>query len=160
ASLKIAHRGAEDFRVENIAQDILKSRKGIKEVLLNWKIVLGSIAGISLLVGGIGLLSVLLISIGERLYEIGLRKAIGATDAEIFLQFLAESVILSMIGGGLGVAGGVGITLWAGAFFPSGLPIQPGGLAIALGTALALGILYGIYPVIIASCLEPYDALR
>ena len=160
ASLRIAHRGAEDFKVQNIAEEILRARQQTGDQIRSWQIVLGAIAGISLIVGGIGLMSVLLISIGERLYEIGLRKAIGATDFEIFLQFLAESVILSMIGGGLGVAGGVGITLWAGAFFPSGLPIQPGGLAIALGTALALGILYGIYPALIASRLEPVEALR
>jgi putative ABC transport system permease protein len=160
ASLKIAHRGAQDFRVMNIAEEILRARQQTGEQIRSWQIVLGAIAGISLIVGGIGLMSVLLISIGERLYEIGLRKAIGATHLEVFLQFLAESVVLSMIGGALGVAGGVGITLWAGQFFPSGLPIQPGGLAIALGTALALGILYGIYPALIASRLEPVEALR
>ncbi len=160
ASLAIAHRGARDYRVMNIAEEMLRARKQVSEELRSWKIILGSIAGISLVVGGIGLMSVLLISIGERLYEIGLRKAIGATNLEVFMQFLAESVILSLLGGVLGVAGGVGITLWAGAFFPSGLPIQVGGLAIALGTALALGILYGIYPALIASRLEPVEALR
>ncbi|MCI0567553.1 MAG: ABC transporter permease [Acidobacteria bacterium] len=160
ASLRIAHRGAEDFRVMNIAEEMLRARKQAGDQIRSWQIVLGAIAGISLIVGGIGLMSVLLISIGERLYEIGLRKAIGATDFEVFLQFLAESVILSMMGGALGVAGGVGITLWAGSFFPSGLPIQMDGLAIALGTALALGILYGIYPALIASRLEPVEALR
>jgi putative ABC transport system permease protein len=160
ASLRIAHRGAEDFRVMNIAEEMLRARKQAGDQIRSWQIVLGAIAGISLIVGGIGLMSVLLISIGERLYEIGLRKAIGATDLEVFLQFLAESVILSMMGGALGVAGGVGITLWAGSFFPSGLPIQMDGLAIALGTALALGIVYGIYPALIASRLEPVEALR
>ena len=160
ASLKIAHRGAQDFKVSNVAEEILRARQQVGEEIRSWQIVLGAIAGISLVVGGIGLMSVLLISIGERLYEIGLRKAIGATDFEIFMQFLSESVILSLIGGALGVAGGVAITLWAAQFFPSGLPIQPTGLAIALGTALALGILYGIYPALIASRLEPVEALR
>ena len=160
ASLAIAHRGARDYRVMNIAEEMLRARKQVREELRSWTIILGSIAGISLVVGGIGLMSVLLISIGERLYEIGLRKAIGATDFEIFMQFLAESAILSLLGGILGVAGGVGITLWAGSFFPMGLPVQMDGLAIALGTALALGILYGIYPALIASRLEPVEALR
>jgi putative ABC transport system permease protein len=160
ASLAIAHRGARDYRVMNIAEEMLRARKQVSEELRSWEIILGSIAGISLVVGGIGLMSVLLISIGERLYEIGLRKAIGATNFEVFMQFLAESVILSLLGGILGVAGGVGITLWAGAFFPMGLPIQLSGLAIALGTALVLGILYGIYPALIASRLEPVEALR
>ena len=160
ASLRIAHRGADDFRVQNIAEEILRARQQTGEQIRSWQIVMGAIAGISLVVGGIGLMSVLLISIGERLYEIGLRKALGATDFEIFLQFLAESVILSLIGGGLGVALGIGITLWAGAFFPFGLPLHGEGLAIALGTALILGILYGLYPALKASRLEPVEALR
>ena len=160
ASLKIAHRGAEDFRVQNIAEEILRSRKGVTEILVNWRIVLGSIAGIALLVGGIGLLSVLLISIGERLYEIGLRKALGATDTEIFFQFLSESVILSVIGGLLGAAGGIGITKMASGFFPSGLPVRMSGVVIAVGIAVLLGILYGIYPALKASRMEPVEAIR
>jgi putative ABC transport system permease protein len=160
ASLKIAHRGATDFQVENIAEEILRARKEIKDVLTNWRIVLGAIAGISLLVGGIGLLSVMLISIGERLYEIGLRKAIGATDLEIFMQFLAESVVLSLIGGLLGVAAGTLMIKAVAGFFPEGLPIRLDGLIAALAIALVLGILYGIYPALKASRMAPVDALR
>lgn len=160
ASLKIAHRGAVDFRVENIAEEILRARKEIKDILTNWRIVLGAIAGISLLVGGIGLLSVMLISIGERLYEIGLRKAIGATDFEIFMQFLAESVVLSLIGGLLGVASGIGMIKAVAGFFPEGLPIRLDGLIFALAIALVLGVLYGIYPALKASRMAPVDALR
>ena len=139
---------------------MVRERKNITEVLMNWRIVLGSIAGISLLVGGIGLLSVMLISIGERLYEIGMRKAIGATDAEIFMQFLMESVVLSSIGGMLGAAGGAAITLLAGTVFPGGLPIRLGGIAVSIGIAVALGALYGIYPALKASRMEPVEALR
>jgi len=160
ASLKIAHRGAQDFRIQNIAEDMLRQRKGVKDVINNWRIVLGSIAGISLVVGGIGLLSVMLISIGERLYEVGLRKALGATDLQIFLQFLAESVVLSSLGGLLGAAAGVGITKAVSGFFPSGLPIQMGGLAFALGTSVLLGLLYGTYPALKASRMPPVEALR
>jgi putative ABC transport system permease protein len=159
ASLKSAHRGAEDFRVLNIAQEIVRARSEVTELLRNWRIVLGSIAGISLLVGGIGLLSVMLISIGERLFEIGLRKAIGATDAEIFVQFLLEAVVLSLVGGLLGAAAGIGITKAASGFFPSGLPIHLGGLALAIGVALLLGVLYGIYPALKAARMVPVEAL-
>jgi putative ABC transport system permease protein len=139
---------------------MLRERKGVQEQLMNWKIVLGSIAGISLLVGGIGLLSVMLISIGERLYEIGLRKAIGATDKEIFLQFLSESMILSLIGGllgvGIGIVGIVGLNL----VVPFPMPINPGSLLLSLGIALGLGAAYGVYPAIKASRYQPVDALR
>lgn len=160
ASLKLAHRGAEDFRVLNIAEELLRARQQITEQLRSWRIVLGSIAGISLAVGAIGLLSVMLIAIGERLYEIGLRKAIGATDFEVFLQFLAESVILSLLGGLLGIAGGIAITKAAGSAFRSGLPIRIDGLLIALGIALVLGIISGTYPALKASRMEPVEALR
>jgi len=160
ASLKAAHRGAQDFRVENIAQEILEARVRVREIVRNWRIVMGSIAGISLLVGGIGLLSVMLISIGERLYEIGLRKAIGATDLEIFLQFLLESVLLSAIGGMAGAGAGVLLTKSVSGFFSSGLPINMRGLAFAIGVAIVLGVLYGVYPALKASRLEPVEALR
>jgi len=160
ASLRLAHRGAEDFRVQNIAEEILRARKELTGVLNSWRIVLGSIAGISLLVGGIGLLSVMLISIGERLYEIGLRKAIGASDLDVFMQFLLESVTLSLIGALLGAAAGVGITKAAAGFFPSGLPINLGGLAFAIGIAISLGVLFGLYPALKASRMAPVDALR
>jgi len=160
ASLQLAHRGAQDFRIQNIAQEMLKVRKEIKTVLGNWYIVLGTIAGISLLVGGIGLLSVMLISIGERLYEIGLRKAIGATDSQIFLQFLAESALLSLIGGLVGVGAGVGINMMVSRFFTGGLPIHIFGIVAALGISIALGVLYGLYPAIRAARMEPVDALR
>ncbi len=160
ASLGIAHRGAKDFRVLNIAEELLRARQQVTEQIRSWRIVLGSIAGISLAVGGIGLLSVMLISIGERLYEIGLRKAIGATDLEIFLQFLAESAILSLLGGLFGVAGGIAITKMAGSAFRSGLPIRLDGLAVALGIALVLGVASGIYPALKASRMEPVEALR
>jgi putative ABC transport system permease protein len=160
ASLEIAHRGVRDFRVQNIAQEIVRARARVTDLIRNWKIVTGTIAGISLLVGGIGLMSVMLISIGERLYEIGLRKAIGASDAEVFAQFLLEAVVLSLVGGLLGAAAGVGLTKAAAGFFPAGLPIHLGGLAAALGIAVVLGILYGTYPALKASRMMPVDALR
>jgi putative ABC transport system permease protein len=160
ASLRIAHRGAEDFRVENIAEEMLRIRKEVKSQLRSWQIVLGSIAGVSLLVGAIGLLSVMLIAIGERLYEIGLRKAIGATDRQVFLQFLAESAALSLAGGLLGCLLGVGVTKIFDGFFAQGLPIHFSGLAVALAISLLLGVLSGLYPALQASRLEPVEALR
>jgi len=160
ASLRLAHRGAQDFRVENIAEEILRARKEVRDVIFNWRVVLGSIAGISLLVGGIGLLSVMLISIGERVYEIGLRKALGATSEAIFVQFLAESVVLALVGGVIGAALGVAIIRATAQFFPEGLPVRVGGVALAVGIAALVGAVYGIYPALKASRMEPVDALR
>jgi len=160
ASLRLAHRGAQDFRVENIAEEILRARKEVREVIFSWRVVLGSIAGISLLVGGIGLLSVMLISIGERVYEIGLRKALGATSEAIFVQFLAEAVALALVGGVIGAALGVAIIQATAQFFPEGLPVRVGGVALAVGIAALVGAVYGIYPALKASRMEPVDALR
>ena len=160
AAVLRAHRGAHDFKVDNIAEEMVRERKEVDEIVGSWKIVLGSLAGISLVVGGIGLLSVMMISIGERLYEIGLRKALGATDLQIFFQFLAESATLSLLGGLLGAGAGVGLTKWVAQFFPSGMPIHIGGLIFAIGISVALGIVYGIYPALKASRLEPVEALR
>ncbi len=122
--------------------------------------MLASIAGISLLVGGIGIFSVMQISISERVYEIGLRKAIGATDGAIFGQFLIESVSLSVVGGVAGTALGVGITLLAGQAFPDGLSISPVALLLAATFAVAIGLSAGVYPALRASRLTPVDAIR
>jgi len=139
---------------------MLRARKEVKDVVRSWRIVLSTIAGISLVVGGIGLLSVMLISIGERLYEIGLKKALGATDVEIFLQFLAEAVVLSSLGGLLGAGAGVALTKSVSGFFSAGLPINLFGLSMAFGVSVALGVVYGISPAYKASRLSPVDALR
>ena len=160
SSLKIAHHGAQDFRVENIAEEILRARSEVGEVLGSWKIVLGSIAGISLLVGGIGLLSVMLIAIGERVYEIGLRKAIGASDFEVFMQFLLESVTLSVLGASIGASLGVAFIKTVQGFFTWELPINIAGLAMAMGIAVMLGVVFGVYPALKASRMAPVEALR
>jgi putative ABC transport system permease protein len=160
ASLALAHHGAQDFRVENVAEQVLRERQEVDKVVGSWKIVLGSLAAISLVVGGIGLLSVMLISIGERLYEIGLRKALGASDGAVFVQFLMEAVSLAFVGGALGAAGGVALTKAVGSFFPSGLPIRFGGLALAIGISVVLGAVYGVYPALKAGRMAPVESLR
>jgi len=160
ALMRRSHRGITDFKVQNIGEEILRVRKEVDVLIANWRVVLASIAGISLLVGGIGIFSVMQIAIGERTYEIGLRKAIGATDPEIFGQFLIESVSLSLVGGALGAALGYGITLLAGQAFESGLPVSPLGLALAAGFAIVIGLGAGVYPALRASRLHPVEAIR
>ena len=91
------------MRIDNAGKEILEERGKIVIILRNWRIVFFSIAGVSLLIGGVGIFSVLKISISERLFEIGLRKSMGATDAEIFVQFLIESITLSVAGAAIGL---------------------------------------------------------
>jgi putative ABC transport system permease protein len=160
ALLRRGHRGISDFRVENIGEEILRVRKEVDKLISNWTVVLASIAGISLLVGGIGIFSVMQISISERVYEIGLRKSIGATDGAIFGQFLIESVSLSLVGGLVGAALGYGITLLASQAFEDGLAVSPFGLVLAAGFAIAIGLTAGVYPALKASRLAPVDAIR
>jgi putative ABC transport system permease protein len=160
ALMRRSHRGITDFKVQNIGEEILRVRKEIDVLIGNWRVVLASIAGISLLVGGIGIFSVMQIGVSERTYEIGLRKAMGATDPEIFGQFLIESVSLSLVGGALGAALGYGITLLAGQAFESGLPVSPLGLVLAAGFAIVIGLGAGVYPALRASRLHPVEAIR
>jgi len=158
--LSRAHSGIHDIHVENVGKDILKERGNIKTILGNWRIVFFSIAGISLLIGGVGIFSVLKISISERLFEIGLRKAMGATDAEVFVQFLIESVTLSVVGAAIGLGGGVGVVKLIAQFFPAGLPVSMFGLTVASSFAISIGLVAGLFPSLVASRLQPVEALR
>jgi putative ABC transport system permease protein len=155
-----AHSNIHDVRVENVGKEILKERGNIVRILRNWRIVFFSIAGVSLLIGGVGIFSVLKISISERLFEIGLRKAIGAGDGEIFLQFLIEAVTLSVVGATIGVGLGIGVVKLISSFFPAGLPVSFFGLSVASGFAVSMGLLAGLYPSISASRMQPVEALR
>jgi putative ABC transport system permease protein len=155
-----SHHGVDDFEVENIADEILKAEREVRVLLRNWTIVLAAIAAISLLVGGVGIYSVLRISLAERLYEIGLRKAIGATDGAILAQVLLESTVLSLLGAVAGVGLGLGVTLFAAGAFEGGLPPSPAGLAFAFAFALAVGLASGLLPARTAARLSPVEAMR
>ena len=154
------HRGATDFKLENMAGEMLQAREQAGSQLRSWRIVMLSVAAVTLIVGGVGLLSVLLISLAERTYEIGLRKALGATAGSIFALFLAESMILSLIGAGLGMGLGVIVTHIAARGFKDGLPLSVGGMQVALIAALTVGFVFGVGPALRASRMEPVEALR
>lgn len=160
ARFRQAHNGIGDTKIDNPGKEILKERGQIEVIMRNWRIVFFAIAGVSLLIGGVGIFSVLKISISERLFEIGLRKSLGATDGEIFLQFLIESVTLSVVGASLGLAGGIGLVTVISGFFPAGLPVSMFGLTIASSFAIAVGLFSGLYPSLTAARLEPVEALR
>jgi putative ABC transport system permease protein len=121
-------------------------------------VLLGAVAAISLLVGGIGVMNIMLVTVTERTREIGIRKAIGATRSDILSQFLAESVLLSMLGGVLGVAVGlIGSTFKIVGIVPV---VQTYSIVLAFGVAIAVGLFFGIYPANRAAALRPIDALR
>jgi putative ABC transport system permease protein len=121
-------------------------------------VALGGIAAISLLVGGIGIMNIMLVSVAERTHEIGLRKAIGATEKVILIQFLAEAIILSFIGGLIGILLGIGGSIVINHFFTTVVTIWSIGLAF--GVSALVGIIFGTAPAIRAARLNPIDALR
>ena len=123
-------------------------------------LMLGGIAGISLLVGGIGIMNIMLVTVAERTREIGLRKAIGARRSAILTQFLVESGILSLVGGAIGaLLGGLGATIMARALGWSG-GVATNSIVLALGFSLVVGIVFGMWPAMRASRLDPIEALR
>src|SRR5262249_24542285 len=141
--------------------DILSSLSTVANTLT---LFLGGIAGISLLVGGIGVMNIMLVSVTERTREIGIRKAIGARRNDILVQFLVESAALSLIGGLLGIALGWGIAASLGKVQLGGSAITPlvGADSMLLATAFsaAIGLFFGIYPAMRAASLAPVEALR
>jgi putative ABC transport system permease protein len=122
--------------------------------------LLASIAGVSLLVGGIGIMNIMLVSVTERTREIGLRMAIGARGSDVLLQFLVEAVVLSLFGGSIGI--GLGFALSQGVTYWMSWPtaVSPSAVAIAFGFAGATGVFFGFYPARKAAALDPIDALR
>jgi putative ABC transport system permease protein len=123
---------------------------------------LGSIAAVSLLVGGIGIMNIMLVSVTERTREIGIRKAVGARRHDILLQFLIEAMVLSLVGGFLGIGLGYGVSIW----LPNTLPnfeqtvVTLDSVLLATGFAAAVGLFFGVYPATRAARLKPIDALR
>lgn len=154
------HQRVEDFEVENVAAEIVEAEQQIDEQLKGWTWVLFAISAISLVVGGVGIFSVMQISLAERLYEIGLRKSIGAEDRDILFQFMTEAVFLSSIGAIVGLLIAVALCAAIGPNFEAGLPVSGFAVVLAVAFAIGIGTVAGFYPSLKAARLTPVDALR
>ena len=134
--------------------------EAMEETASTMSMMLGGIAGISLLVGGIGIMNIMLVSVTERTREIGIRKAIGAKRGNILFQFLIESMVLSGMGGLLGLGLGYGLMHLLAQFMGMTLVPSLGVAQLAIGFSMAVGVVFGLYPANKASRLKPIDALH
>jgi putative ABC transport system permease protein len=145
-----------DFTVRNLSEILSVAEQSSKAMSL----LLGAVASISLIVGGIGIMNIMLVSVTERTREIGIRMAIGAKERDILLQFLTEAVLLTVIGGIIGIALGVGGAKIVAVFFQWPVLISPTAILIAFVFSGAVGIFFGFYPARKAAALNPIEALR
>jgi putative ABC transport system permease protein len=153
---KIAPGADDDFEVRNMS-DIAESAAQSTQILTN---LLGGIALVSLLVGGIGIMNIMLVSVTERIREIGIRMSVGAREKDILLQFLTEAVVLSVIGGLLGVALGVGASQLLSKVGGWRTVVSEASIILAFMFSAAVGVIFGFYPARKASKLDPIEALR
>ncbi|MCD6308511.1 MAG: ABC transporter permease, partial [Candidatus Latescibacteria bacterium] len=162
SQLKRQHDHGEEYRIRTGENEIVRFNR----VVTIMKIVAGGIAGISLLVGGIGIMNIMLVSVTERTREIGIRKALGATRRAVMSQFLIEAMVLCLFGGALGILLGLGIGAGISAYVKklTDLPFEsivtPGLMAFAIMYSAIIGLFFGVYPAWRASKLDPIDALR
>ena len=148
---------SDDKYVISTQEDIIATQESTTSAfrsLLLW------VAGVSLLVGGIGIMNIMMVSVTERTREIGLRQAIGATPNDIRLQFLWEALLLSLVGGLIGVMIGIGGAVIYGSVSGMRTVIVPGAIALAFASSAAVGIFFGFFPANQAANLDPIDALR
>jgi len=158
--LRQRHRiqaGAEDdFRVRNMS-DVAETAQQTNQVMT---LLLGSIAAVSLLVGGIGIMNIMLVSVTERTREIGIRMAIGARPGHIRLQFLTESVVLSLLGGLFGILLGAALSILIAKLLSWPTLLSPVSMMVSFGFSAAVGMFFGYYPAHKAASLDPIEALR
>ena len=154
--LTLSHPRQDDFEIQ-VPLELLKQAEKEKQI---WNLVLGSIAGISLLVGGIGIMNIMLASVTERTREIGIRRALGAKRWDITYQFLVETILLSSIGGILGVVLGVCIPLAVSQLANIETAISIWAVGISFSISVGIGVIFGIYPARRAAMMDPIQALR
>ncbi len=145
-----------DFSVRNLSEMLAVAEESTRIMSL----LLGAIASISLLVGGIGIMNIMLVSVTERTREIGIRMAVGARERDILLQFLIEALVLSVTGGAVGILLGVAVSYLISRFAEWSTLISPGAILVAFGFSGAVGVFFGFYPARKASRMDPIEALR
>jgi len=153
---KIRPSDANNFMIRN-QQDIQQT---LSQTTETFSLLLAGIAAVSLLVGGIGIMNIMLVSVTERTREIGVRKALGATRGAILLQFLVEALVLCLVGGGLGVIFGGGLAIGASKIFHWNTLISPMAVFLAFFFSFTVGIFFGMWPARRAASLDPIVALR
>ena len=146
----------DDFTVRN-QSDLAETAEGTTEVMTQ---LLAAIAGVSLIVGGIGIMNIMLVSVTERTREIGIRIAVGARGQDVLRQFLVESVVMTLLGGCIGIATGFAGALVLSRFTGWSTYISPQAIAMAMGCSALVGIFFGYYPARRAAALDPIQALR
>lgn len=151
-----SHSGKKDYEVQ-VPLELLNQAEREKRL---WNLVLGSIAGISLLVGGIGIMNIMLATVTERTREIGIRRAIGAKRRHIIMQFLMETTVLSTSGGLLGVVVGVALPIAVSMLLGISTSTSLSSIFVAFGISVAVGIIFGVYPAYKAASMNPIEALR
>lgn len=155
-TLNVTHNGVRDFQIV-IPQELLKQSQKTQKI---FNIVLGAIAGVSLLVGGIGVMNIMLATVSERTREIGIRRAVGATRRHIVEQFLTEAVLLTFAGGLIGVAAGCLSVRFITAYAQWKTIITPWSVGVPLVMSILVGVFFGLYPAVQASRMDPITALR
>ena len=146
----------DDFTIRNPSEMAAAQAEGTKTLTT----LLMAVAAVSLLVGGIGIMNIMLVSVTERTREIGVRMAVGARSRDIQLQFLVEALTLSMAGGLIGVGLGLGLAAWMASSFGWSMLVRPDIIVLSVGFSAAVGVLFGFYPALKASRLDPITALR
>jgi putative ABC transport system permease protein len=146
----------DDFSIRDLTEMAAASQQGTQTLTT----LLASVAAVSLIVGGIGIMNIMLVSVTERTKEIGLRMAVGAKPRNILLQFLVEALSLSIAGGLIGIALGLFVANWMATKFGWPMLVRPDIVAIAVGFSGLVGVGFGLYPARKASLLDPIDALR
>ncbi len=152
----LARTDDDDFQIRNLSEIASAQQEGTDTMTT----LLASVAAVSLFVGGIGIMNIMLVSVTERTREIGIRMAVGAKPGHILAQFLIEALALSIAGGLIGVAIGVGVATWLAGRFHWPVLVQPNVIALSVGFSGLVGVVFGLYPARKASRLDPIDALR